>query len=202
MEMGSNWQTWWNDGRRDLWLEKVVSLFSRGPGVRGLLDVRLLLFVVRGWLAARDFGIPNFLGLICVAMDSFTAKFWACFLRDNTSPKLPLVGLSVDILSRGLGPVGCTHIPLSIWRQLVPPSFFATSWGIFSRLRLTSEEGNIMARALIGQGVLTPIRDPDLGPNGSFFPVPKNRENASFIVNLVAFNESMRSKCHLYKYPL
>ena len=42
--------------------------------------------------------------------------------------------------------------------------------------------------------MLIPVCDPDLGPNGSFFPVPKNQEKASFIVNLVVFNESMRSK--------
>ena len=51
-----------------------------------------------------------------------------------------------------------------------------------------------MARALIGQGVLIPVHDPNSGPNGSFLPVPKNRQKASFIVNLVAFNESMHSK--------
>ena len=51
-----------------------------------------------------------------------------------------------------------------------------------------------MARALICHGVLIPVRDPDLGPNGTFFPVPRNREKSSFIVNLVDFNESMRSK--------
>ena len=49
-----------------------------------------------------------------------------------------------------------------------------------------------MARALIGQGVLIPVRDPHLGANGSFFPLPKYLAKASFIVNLLAFNESMR----------
>ena len=58
-----------------------------------------------------------------------------------------------------------------------------------------------MARALIGRGVLTPVRDPYLGLNRSFFSVPKNREKASFIVNLVAFNESVHSKPPLLQIP-
>ena len=48
--------------------------------------------------------------------------------------------------------------------------------------------------SLIKQGVVTPVSDLDLGPNGSFFSVPKNREKASFTVNLVAFNDSMRTR--------
>ena len=148
--------------------------------------------MVRGWLAARHFGIPNFWGYFVWPWTLSPQSIGHVFLHDSTSPKLLLVGLCVDIFSRGLGPVGCIHIPLNIWLQSVPPSFLATSRGSFSRLRLASEEGDIMARALIAQGVLTPVRDPDLGPNGSFFPVPKNREKASFIVNLVAFNDSMR----------
>ena len=39
-----------------------------------------------------------------------------------------------------------------------------------------------------------PVCDPELGCNVSFFPVPKNWEKAGFIVNSVAFNQSMRSK--------
>ena len=128
----------------------MVPVLGCGPRARGLLEIRLLLFLVRGWLAARDFGLPNFLGLFCVAMDSFTAELWACFLHDGNSPKLLLVGFSVDILGRGLGPVGCIHIPISIWQRLVPPSFVNTSRGSFNRLRSASEEGNIMAHALIG----------------------------------------------------
>ena len=122
-------------------MENVVPLLGCGPRASGLLEICLLLFVVRGWLAERDFGIPNVLGLLCVAMDSFIAEFWAFFLHNNTSPKLLIVGLFVDILSRGLGPVGCIHIPLNIWRRLVPPSFLATSRGTFSRLRPAGEEG-------------------------------------------------------------
>ena len=114
-----------------------------------MLEIRFWVFLV-SWLAARDFGVPNFLGLFCVAMDSFTTEFWACFLHDSTNPKLLLVGLSVDILSRRLGLVGCIHIPISIWQRFVPPSFFNTSRESFSRLRPASGEGNIMACALIG----------------------------------------------------
>ena len=116
------------------------------------------------------------------------------FLHDRTSSKLLLVGLSINILHRGLGPVGCIHAPLVIWQRSVFPSFLAISRGSFSRLRPASDEGNIIARALIGKGVLRPVHDPDLGPSGSFFPVPKYQEKASCIVNLVAFNESMRSR--------
>ena len=67
-----------------------------------------------GWLHAI-LVFPIFLGLFCRAMDSFTTEFWACFLHDNTSPKPFLVGLTVDILGRGLGPVGCTHIHTSLY---------------------------------------------------------------------------------------
>ena len=183
-DVGRSWQSWVR------WIENVVPVLGCGPRARGLLEIRLLLFLVRGWLPARDFGLPNFLGLFCVAIDSFTVEVWACFLHDSTGPRLLLVGLTVDILGRGLGPVGCIHIPISIWQRLT--SFLGTSQGSFSRLRPASEEGNIMARALIGQGVLTPVREPNLGPHGSFFPVPKNREKACFIVNLVAFNDKSK----------
>ena len=59
-----------------------------------------------------------------------------------------------------------------------------------------------MAPALIGQGVLIRVRDLELGPNGSFFPVPKNRQKASFILNLVALDESMCSKPPPLQIPL
>ena len=58
-----------------------------------------------------------------------------------------------------------------------------------------------MARALIGQGVLTPVHGADLRPNGSFFPVPKNQEKGSFIVSLMAFNKNMRSRPLLLQFP-
>ena len=99
-DVGRSWQSWWNDGRWDRWIENVVPALCCGPRARGLLEIHLLLFLVRGLLAARDFGLPNFLGLFCVAMDSFTTEFRACFLHDSTSPKL--VGLSVNIPGCGL----------------------------------------------------------------------------------------------------
>ena len=151
-----------------------------GPGIRGSHEIRSLLVLVRGWRVACDFGLPNFLGLFCTAMAFFAAEFWASFVLDNTNPKLLRDGLTVDILGCGLRPVGYIHIPVSTWVRLVPPSFLSTPRETFSRLRPASDEGNIMARALIGQGVLILVRDPDLGPNGSFFPVPKNWGKASF----------------------
>ena len=92
----------------------LVQTLGCGPRIRGLLEIRLLLFVVRGLLGARDFHLPNLLGLFCKAIDSFTADFWACFLHGSTGPKLLLVGLTVHILSRGLGLVSCLHIPICI----------------------------------------------------------------------------------------
>ena len=99
----------------------MVPALICGFRVRGLLEIRLLLFWVRGWLAARDFGLPNFLGLFCVAMDSFTTELWACFLHDSTSPKLLLVCLSVKILGLGLGPVGCIRYPSRYGSDWCPP---------------------------------------------------------------------------------
>ena len=94
-EVGKSWQSWCNDGRSDRWLENVVPLLGRRPGTRALLEISLLLLVVRGWRAIRDFGMSHFRQLICAAMDSVTAEFAACFLHDSPSPKLLLVGLSV-----------------------------------------------------------------------------------------------------------
>ena len=66
----------------------MVPALGCGPRVWGLREIYLLLFLMRGWLAARDFDRPNFFGLFCVAMDSFITEFWARFLHDSTSPKL------------------------------------------------------------------------------------------------------------------
>ena len=66
-----------------------------------LLETRLWLFSVRGWLAATHFGLSNFLGLFREAMNCFKPYYWLCFLHDSTSPKLLLVGLSVGVLRRG-----------------------------------------------------------------------------------------------------
>ena len=90
-EVGRHWQSWWSDGRWDRWIENVVPVLGCGPRAQGLLQIRLFFFLVRGWLAARDFGLPSFFGLFCVAMDSFTADFWARCLHDNTSPSFYLL---------------------------------------------------------------------------------------------------------------
>ena len=65
----------------------MVLVLGCGPRARGLLEIRLLLFFVRSWLAASDFGFPNFWDLFCVAMDSFTAELLTYFLHDITGPQ-------------------------------------------------------------------------------------------------------------------
>ena len=93
-----------NDLQQSAWTN-VQNTCPRLKLVRDLLETRLLLFLARGWLAARDFAVSKFLGLFGEAMDSFKPEYWPCVLHDSTSPKLLLVGLSVDVLRRGLGRV-------------------------------------------------------------------------------------------------
>ena len=56
-----------------------------------------------------------------------------------------------------------------------------------------SEEGLVMARALVQDGILSPCKGSGK-PNGYLFPVPKNSTKASMIVHLVKFNKEHTHK--------
>ena len=88
-----------------------------------------------------------------MALDSLMPQVWVCVFKDSTSPLPILVGLSHDVLDRGIGQVGSIPIPDFIWDALAPSDFSLVSNRDLGPMRQMSEEGLTMARALVRDGV-------------------------------------------------
>ena len=119
---------------------------------------------------------------------AWSQTFGLWFFRESTSPKPILVGLSLDVLERGIGAMGNIRIPDFIWHAVAPDYVLLVSTRALPGIRNISPEGLVMARALVRDGILTRCPS-NLPPNGWLFPVPKNSEKASMIVHLVQFNK-------------
>ena len=171
-------------------LREVIDLPPSSGGDDGWVLGRLLVLVLRMWRHSSELGIPHpgvHIGQFFVQL---TRDAWLIWLRDSTSPKLIVVPLTTAILERGVGPVGNVRIPPDIWTALVPRNFGEVSRRSFSSLASVTGKSAVLARALVQQGVLRPCLADGLGPNGSFFAIPKNSEKASCICNMVLFNKA------------
>ena len=160
-----------NSRRGQQWLDRV-SGGLRVPLVdRGLVRSRIRLLLMRGNVVARDLGVFDFLEAAVAALDRLEPGLWPVVFRESTSPKPILVGLSLDVLERGVGAVGNIRIPDFIWHAMAPNDILSVSTRALPGIRNISPEGLVMARALVRDGILTRCPS-NLPPNGWMFPVP------------------------------
>ena len=89
-----------------------------------------------------------------MALDSLSGDVWSCVLRDFTSPITLLLSLDPSVLDRGLGPVGNIPIPKFLWDLLAPLDFQEVTSRDLGEMPDISQEGLIMARALVRDGIL------------------------------------------------
>ena len=80
-------------------------------------------------------------------------------LRDFTSPITLLLSLDPSVLDRGLGPVGNIPIPKFLWDLLAPLDFQEVTSRDLGEMPEISQEGLIMARALVRDGILRQCAD-------------------------------------------
>ena len=99
--------------------------------------------------------MTNFDERVLQALDSLTPEVWICIFRDTTSPVTILVGLDPDVLNRGIGQIGSIPIPDFVWDLLAPGDFDVVASRDLGGMRDMSEEAQIMARALVRDGVLS-----------------------------------------------
>ena len=155
---------------------------------------------------ARDLGMVDVDERLIVALDSLWGDVWSCVLRDSTSPVTLLLSLDPSVLERGLGPVGNIPIPDFLWDFLAPIHFRDVTSRDLGGIPEISQEGLIMARALVRVGVLRPCaggggRGVNGRPNGYLFRIPKNEMKASMIVHLVGLNKQHRFKAPRFSLP-
>ena len=143
----------------------------------------------------------DFIPAVLLALDALVPEVWAAVFRESTSPKPILVGLSLEVLDRGIGDIGHISIPSFIWHAVAPDDTLEIASRQLRNIRGISSEGLVMARALVRDGVLAPCQAA-LPPNGWLFPVPKNSEKASMIVHLVEFNRQHYSKPPSFSLPV
>ena len=75
---------------------------------------------MRGARVAFDLTVNSFDNRVPEALDSLTPDVWVCVFKDSTSPLPILIGLSHDVLDRGIGHVGSIAIPDFVWDILAP----------------------------------------------------------------------------------
>ena len=100
-------------------------------------------------MVARDLGVFDFLEAAVAALDRLEPDLWPVIFRESTSPKPILVGLSLDVLERGIGAVGNIRIPDFIWHAVAPNDVLSVSTRALPGIRNISPEGLVMARALV-----------------------------------------------------
>ena len=67
-----------------------------------------------------------------------------------------LLGLDADVVDKGIGQMGSIAIPISIWDMLAPSDFGLVAASNLGPMKEISEEGLVMARALVQDGILRP----------------------------------------------
>ena len=185
--------------RGQRWLVEISQGLRLSGSLRDLLHRRIRFLFIQGGRVARDLGMVDVDDQLIAALDSLRGDVWSCVLRDSTSPVTLLVSLDPSMLDRGLGPVGNIPIPELLWHFLAPLDFLEVTARDLGEMPEIFREGLIMARALVGDGVLRQCAGGGGGPlgaNGYLFPIPKNAVKTSMIVHLVRLN-----KCHRFEPP-
>ena len=190
-----------NSPRGQLWLDHVGAGLRVAPRDRGLVRARIRLLLLRGNSVAADLGVLDFIPAVLLALDALVPEVWVAVFRESTSPKPILVGLSLEVLDRGIGDIGHINIPSFIWHAVASDDTLEIASRQLRNIRGISSEGLVMARALVRDGVLAPCQAA-LPPNGWLFPVPKNSEKASMIVHVVEFNRQHSSKPPSFSLPV
>ena len=90
------------------------------PRDRGLVRARTRLLLLRGNPLAADLGVLDFIPAVLLALDALVPEVWAAVFRESTSPKPILVGLSPEVLDRGIGDIGHINILSFIWHAVAP----------------------------------------------------------------------------------
>ena len=195
------WELLLNSRRGQQWLDRVSEGLRVPLADRGLVRSRIRLLLMRGNVVARDLGVFDFLEAAVAALDRLEPDLWPVVFRESTSPKPILVGLSLDVLERGIGAVGNIRIPDFIWHAVAPNDVLSVSTRALPGIRNIFPEGLVMARALVRDGILTRCPS-NLPPNGWLFPVLKNSEKASMIVHLVQFNKQHANRPPSFTLPV
>ena len=87
------------------WIDNAARALRLPSALRPLLRGCIRLLLMRGARVAFDPTVNCFDNRVLVALDSLTPEVWVCVFKDSTSPLPILVGLSHDVLDRGIGQV-------------------------------------------------------------------------------------------------
>ena len=103
-----------------------------------------------------DLGMIDVGERVIAALKSLRGDVWSCVLGDSTSPVPLLLSLDPSVLDSGLGPVGNIHVPQFLWDFSTPTVFQDVTSRDSGDLPEISQEGLIMALALVKDGLLSP----------------------------------------------
>ena len=87
-------------------------------GVR-LLMQRLHLFLLRAFVTAEDFRLPDTVSIFLRVLGELQPEGWASLMHVSTSPKPVLQAPHPEVAARGLGDIGAYHISDALWDEVV-----------------------------------------------------------------------------------
>ena len=134
------------------WINNTLEGLRLPDSLRPLVRGRIRLLLMRGARVAFDISVSSFDERVLQALDALTPEVWICIFKDTTSPITLLIGLDRSVLDRGIGQIGPISIPPFIWNFLAPEDFESVASRDLGSMRSMSEDGLVMARALVRDG--------------------------------------------------
>ena len=84
-----------------------------------LLMLRAHLFLMRAFVTAEDFRLPDTMDNFLRALGELQPEGWASLMHVSTSPKPILQAPDPEVAARGLGDIGTYHISGALWDEVV-----------------------------------------------------------------------------------
>ena len=95
------------------WLSVAVKTSVR------LLMQRSHLFLLRAFVTAEDFRLPDTVSIFLRLLGELQPEGWASLMHVSTSPKPVLQAPDTEVAARGLGDIGTYHISDALWDEVV-----------------------------------------------------------------------------------
>ena len=168
-----------------------------------LLMQRIHLFLLRAFVTAEDFRLPETVEVFLRVLGELQPEGWASLMHVSTSPKPVLQAPDPEVAARGLGEIGTYHISDALWDEVVGEGVdverlasgfapeVAPSPAVLHR-RETDPLVEPMLRSLELGGVVERVVQGQSQPATCWpFIIPKSSEKVSVIFHLVDFNDTM-----------
>ena len=168
-----------------------------------LLMLRAHLFLLRAFVTAEDFRLPETMSIFLRVLGELEPEGWASLMHVSTSPKPALHTPDPEVAAQGLGDIETYHISGALWDEVVGEgvnverlaSEFALEVSPSPAVLHRRETDPLVEPKLrfpeVGGVVERVLGDPGRPATCWPFIIPKSSEKVSVIFHLVDFNDTM-----------